>query len=102
MKNEEREIQLTIGGSKITGYRIQYDPLGLPDKIDINYNIEVPAQIINGRTYLPVRAVSEALRCLVDWEKNTRTVKIETGNYGEKVYFAALCAVFKVKTLLKA
>lgn len=86
IKNEEREIQLTIGGSKITGYRIQYDPIGLPDRIDINYTIEVPAQIINDRTYLPVRAVSEALRCLVDWDGDTRTVEIESAYYGEKVY----------------
>ncbi len=86
IKNQEREIQLSIGGSEITGTRIQYDPLGLPDVIDVSYKLDVPAQIINDRTYLPLRAVSEALRCLVDWNENTRTVLIETAYYGEKVY----------------
>ncbi len=86
IRNEEREIKITVGGDKITGYRNAKDPVGLPIQLRINVNLDVPAQIINDRTYLPLRAVSEALRCLVDWDGTTRTVLIETAQYGEMVY----------------
>ncbi len=33
--------------------------------------LDVPAQIINERTLVPVRAVAEALDCLVDWDAST-------------------------------
>ncbi|MCH5212444.1 MAG: hypothetical protein J1G06_05485, partial [Oscillospiraceae bacterium] len=36
--------------------------------------LEVPAQIINDRTMIPVRAVSEAMDIIVDWDGETRTV----------------------------
>jgi len=38
--------------------------------------IDVPAQIINDRTMVPVRAVSEALDCSVEWDGENRTVII--------------------------
>lgn len=38
--------------------------------------LDVPAKIISGRTMIPVRAVSEALGCRVDWDRQTRTVVI--------------------------
>lgn len=38
--------------------------------------IDVPAQIVNDRTLVPVRAVSESYGCLVDWDAETRTVII--------------------------
>ena len=38
--------------------------------------LEVPPQIHNGRTLLPIRAVVEALGCDVDWDNDTRTVII--------------------------
>lgn len=40
--------------------------------------IDVPATIINDRTMVPARAVSEALGCLVEWQGDIRTVKITT------------------------
>ncbi len=40
--------------------------------------IDVPAQIMNGRTMVPVRAVAEAFGCKVEWDNNTRTVVIST------------------------
>ncbi len=40
--------------------------------------IDVPAQIMNGRTMVPVRAVAEAFGCKVEWDNNTRTVIITT------------------------
>ncbi len=40
--------------------------------------IDVPAMIINDRTMVPARAISEALGCFVDWDAAIRTVKIIT------------------------
>ncbi len=40
--------------------------------------LDVPASIINGRTMVPVRAVSEGLGCQVKWENDTKTVIVET------------------------
>lgn len=39
--------------------------------------IDVPAQIINDRTMVPVRAISEAYGCEVGWDGGSRTVTIE-------------------------
>lgn len=38
--------------------------------------IDVPAQIVNDRTLVPVRAVSESYGCLVEWDDATKTVII--------------------------
>lgn len=40
--------------------------------------LEAPAEIINDRTYLPLRAIGEALGCDVDWDGANRTVIIES------------------------
>ena len=42
--------------------------------------IDVPAQIINGRTYIPLRFVGEALGDNVVWEGATRTITITRGD----------------------
>lgn len=38
--------------------------------------LDVPAQIKDDRTLIPLRAVSEAYECKVDWDGATRTVTI--------------------------
>mgnify|MGYP000246646339 CR=1 FL=1 len=38
--------------------------------------LDVPAQLINDRTLVPVRAIAEAFGCNVDWNSNTQTVTI--------------------------
>jgi N-acetylmuramoyl-L-alanine amidase len=38
--------------------------------------LDVPARIINGRTMIPVRFVSEALGCEVSWDEKSRIVSI--------------------------
>ena len=43
-------------------------------------SLDVPAQLINDRTMLPIRALVESLGYTADWDANTRTVIIETGN----------------------
>ncbi len=38
--------------------------------------LDVPPQIINGRTMLPLRFVTEELGCTVEWDGNTKTITI--------------------------
>lgn len=38
--------------------------------------ISTPAQIVNGRTYVPLRALGEALECDITWVNETKTVEI--------------------------
>ena len=68
-------ISLTIGENKLT-------------KNGEDKELDVPAQIIESRTLVPVRAISEAFDCKVDWEDSTKTVKItyeEKTNTVEKI-----------------
>lgn len=51
------------------------------DKIYINgieaFNLDVPAQIINEKTMIPVRSVSQCLEATVSWDNSTNTVNIK-------------------------
>lgn len=40
--------------------------------------LDVAAKIVDDRTLIPLRAVSEAYSCVVDWDGETRTVTIVT------------------------
>lgn len=40
--------------------------------------LDVPAKIIEGRTYVPVRAISEGIGADVNWDDETKTVIVET------------------------
>lgn len=40
--------------------------------------LDVPATLVNGRTLVPVRAISEAFDLKVDWIEATNTVKVRT------------------------
>jgi uncharacterized lipoprotein YddW (UPF0748 family) len=51
------------------------------NKMQVNSDtktLDVAAFATNGRTLLPLRAVSEALNCKVDWDNTTKTVTIST------------------------
>jgi uncharacterized lipoprotein YddW (UPF0748 family) len=51
------------------------------NKMQVNSDtktLDVAAFAKNGRTLLPLRAVSEALNCKVDWDNATKTVTIST------------------------
>lgn len=50
--------------------------------------LDVPAQIINGRTMVPLRAVSEALQATVSWDAATETVTIQSAAQGSYPYAA--------------
>ena len=60
-----RDINIVIDGKTIT-------------PTDVDGNVVEPF-IIDGTTYLPVRAVSEAMGCGVDWDGQTNTVIITSG-----------------------
>ena len=40
------------------------------------YELDVPANVIEGRTMVPIRFVSEAIGAVVDWDGETKTVII--------------------------
>ncbi|WP_017753926.1 copper amine oxidase N-terminal domain-containing protein [Calidifontibacillus oryziterrae] len=42
--------------------------------------IQVPGKIVNGRTLVPLRFVSESLGAVVNWNGTTRTITISAGN----------------------
>ena len=45
-------------------------------KNDTEFILDVPAQVVNDRTLVPVRAISESFGCQVGWEEETQTVTI--------------------------
>ena len=53
--------------------RIGTTNMAVDDKVLV---LDVAAMLINGRTLVPARAVSEAFKCKVDWDAQTRTVII--------------------------
>jgi hypothetical protein len=57
---DNKKIELVIGGKAYINHQEAY--------------LDVPAKIINGRTLVPLRFVSEALDCNVKWNKDTHTV----------------------------
>ena len=62
-RRENVTVILTLGSNIMT-----VDGMGV--------ELDVPAEAINGRTLVPVRAISEAFGCNVEWEQATRTVII--------------------------
>ncbi len=43
---------------------------------DKSYNLDTPAQIINGSTMVPLRFVAEGFNCTVKWDSKTQTASI--------------------------
>lgn len=43
-----------------------------------DFELDVPAQIIDDRTMVPVRAISESFNAKVEWVPETRTVIVTT------------------------
>ena len=64
---DKTEIEITIGDNILykNGHHIALD---------------VPAQIVNDRTLVPVRAVSEAFGCDVGWNEKIRTVTVSANS----------------------
>ncbi|WP_418792337.1 DUF6612 family protein [Phosphitispora sp. TUW77] len=62
--------------------------------------MDVPAAIIDGRTLIPLRFVSENLDAVVSWDAATRTVSIKTPvNIDEEAYALLVASMEKNKDL---
>ncbi|MDO4553486.1 MAG: N-acetylmuramoyl-L-alanine amidase, partial [Bacillota bacterium] len=67
----ETTVVLSIGGSEMELYR--------GGRLSETLTLDVAACLIGGRTFVPARAVSEALGAAVDWDAAAQTVLIKTG-----------------------
>lgn len=67
---------------------VSYDPtsdVSITMQIDSNkmfineqeIELDVPARIVNDRTVVPLRAISEGMKSVVNWDNGTRTVTVE-------------------------
>ncbi len=65
VKKDAETLKLTIG-----------DKYMKADENEIE--LDSPAQIVNERTMVPLRAISESFGCKVDWDAETKTVVINT------------------------
>lgn len=48
--------------------------------------LDVPAQIINNRTMVPARFISESMGCDVTWYQKTQTAAVANTMKGQKIY----------------
>lgn len=48
--------------------------------------LDVPAQLINDRTMVPARFISEALGCDVTWYQDSQTAAVADSMKGQKIY----------------
>ncbi|MCH5212934.1 MAG: hypothetical protein J1G06_07955 [Oscillospiraceae bacterium] len=71
-----KEVIITIDSDVMKISRFK----SLFEKEENDYTLEVPAQIINDRTMIPLRAVSEAFDCTVEWDGGAYAVNITTGD----------------------
>ena len=69
-KNDGNTISLEIGSNEMTVN-------------DEKVSLDTAPVIIDDRTLVPLRAVSEALDCNVDWNGDTKTVTIAPHKYNE-------------------
>lgn len=70
-----RLCEATYGGVSV-GIKIGETTVSLGEGANIESN--VPAQIINSRTMVPLRVLSESIGAQVDWDGDTRTVVVTT------------------------
>ncbi|MBQ9519495.1 MAG: copper amine oxidase N-terminal domain-containing protein [Firmicutes bacterium] len=70
---ETRTVEMTQNGGNEIKIAIDADYLY---KNGEKTAIDVPAQIIGSRTYLPLRAVAEAMDCRVEWDGENKIVDI--------------------------
>ncbi len=71
-ETEDTAIGLFINESNLFFFDVE------TEEVKNKITIDAPATIVEGRTLVPVRAVSEALDCEVAWNDKTKTVSITT------------------------
>ena len=70
-------IAMMVGANETVNVDFtDYEQIG--ESALIYKDLDIAPQIIDGRTLVPVRAVSDATRCDVYWNPTTRTVSVET------------------------
>ncbi len=70
---ETKTAVLSRGSKSVT---VQADSPTMLVNGEDTVELEVPAQIVDGRMMLPLRAVSEAVNAEVEWDAETKTAKI--------------------------
>lgn len=73
-RKSSKTITMTIGSNDMQIDKGKIDEEGNP--IIETVTLEVPSQVLNGRTLVPARAISEAFGLNVDWDKDSKTVII--------------------------
>ena len=81
---ENRQVDITCGTRRICLF-IDSNKMSITDFdadknefVTMKIEMDVPAQIIDNRTYIPLRAVSEALDLDVYWDHDTRLIGVGT------------------------
>ena len=79
-------LSFEIGGSEMRG-----TPIPRPSSGGFHsFPLDVPAKIVNDRTFIPLRAVAEAFGCTVDWDSDTRAVMITSETTDKPTYVQSL------------
>jgi hypothetical protein len=71
----------TVASMEIGGKKLNVTANGVASELPI----DVPATIINSRTMVPVRFLSETFGYTVDWDAETKTVNVTSGTTAEDV-----------------
>lgn len=80
---DNKNISLTIGSNQMY----------IDDETLIE--LDTPAKILENKTLVPLRAVSEAFDATVQWDENTKTATIE--NNGSELKIDKLSKIFEIK-----
>ena len=92
--HESGQFIFAFHGDKAISMQIDNLELMTRDKI---ITLDVPPQLIDGRTLVPVRAVAEGLDAVVEWDSEMRTVMItKEGSVADKPTVPDLSKVFSL------
>lgn len=85
----ETMIDLVIGEKELRKYTFDSEGYIINGQTVM---LDVPAQIMNDRTMVPVRAISESFGVKVEWDGETRTVVLFDGVAGYNAYLENILA----------
>ena len=76
-------IDLTVGEKELRKFTLDSEGYIINSQSVI---LDVPAMIMNGRTMVPARVVAESFGIIVDWDAETRTVILMSGEFAYNAY----------------
>ncbi|MCT4564828.1 MAG: stalk domain-containing protein [Maledivibacter sp.] len=83
--DEPSKTAILIDGNKTITLTLGRDIANINGR---DIKLDAPISIYEGRTYVPVRLISEAFNCTVNWDSNTSTVLIDANSsYDEDLYW---------------